>query len=67
MHLSSNDFLIKKYENNPAIKAYIINHYLDQVKGTVFRQTQFAEFEYEIHKSAENGQPLTAEYLSNLY
>ncbi len=62
-----NDFLIKKYENNPAIKAYIINHYLDQVKGTVFRQTQFAEFEYEIHKSAENGQPLTAEYLSNLY
>ncbi|WP_064590429.1 oligoendopeptidase F [Streptobacillus moniliformis] len=62
-----NDFLIKKYEDNPVIKAYIINHYLDKVKGTVFRQTQFAEFEYEIHRSVEEGQPLTAEYLSNLY
>ncbi|NYV28148.1 oligoendopeptidase F [Streptobacillus felis] len=61
------DYLIKKYADNNAVKAYIINHYLDQVKGTVFRQTQFAEFEYEIHKSVENGQPITAEYLSTIY
>lgn len=62
-----NDYLLRKYENNDNIKAYILNHYLDQVKSTLYRQTQFAEFEYEIHKSVENGKPLTADTLSELY
>ncbi|MEX2804275.1 oligoendopeptidase F [Streptococcus sp. H31] len=45
----------------------ILNHYLDGFKGTVFRQTQFAEFEQLIHEADQNGEVLTSDYLSNLY
>lgn len=45
----------------------ILNHYLDGFKGTVFRQTQFAEFEHQIHIADQNGQVLTSEFLNNLY
>ncbi|MBW7989090.1 MAG: oligoendopeptidase F [Planctomycetes bacterium] len=41
--------------------------YLDGIKGTVFRQTQFAEFELRIHEKAERGEPLTGDVLSELY
>lgn len=60
------DYLLKKYDD-PKVQAYVINHYLDGVKGTVFRQTQFAEFEHLIHESARTGTPLTAEFLTNSY
>lgn len=56
-----------KTETDPKVIAYVINHYLDGVKGTMFRQTQFAEFEYEMHKLVEAGTPLTHENLSELY
>ncbi|OYQ67005.1 oligoendopeptidase F [Aerococcus sp. 1KP-2016] len=46
---------------------YILNHYLDGVKGTIFRQTQFAEFEKFMHESDASGQPLTADFLSDNY
>ena len=59
-------YLLKKY-SDPKIQAYIINHYLDGVKGTVYRQTQFAEFEHLIHQSAQSGIALTQEYLSKEY
>ncbi len=45
----------------------ILNHYLDGFKGTIFRQTQFAEFEYTIHKADQEGVVLTSDYLNNLY
>lgn len=45
----------------------ILNHYIDGVKGTVFRQTQFAEFEHSIHQKDQAGEPLTAEVLSKTY
>ena len=45
----------------------ILNHWLDGFKGTVFRQTQFAEFEYKIHEADAKGQVLTSEYLNQLY
>ncbi|MBM7636579.1 oligoendopeptidase F [Streptococcus saliviloxodontae] len=45
----------------------ILNHYLDGFKGTVFRQTQFAEFEHLIHKADQEGQVLTSDYLNQLY
>lgn len=45
----------------------ILNHYLDGFKGTIFRQTQFAEFEHAIHVADQNGEVLTSEYLNNLY
>jgi oligoendopeptidase F len=41
--------------------------YLDSVKGTVFRQTQFAEFELAIHQAAESGEPLTGDTLTEIY
>ena len=48
-------------------RAYLINHFLDQFKGTVYRQTMFAEFELEMGKMAESGQALTADALSRKY
>ena len=44
-----------------------MNHYLDSFKGTLFRQTQFAEFEQFIHETDSNGQPLTADVLDEFY
>ncbi len=48
-------------------RAYIINHMLDDFRTTLYRQTMFAEFEYNTHKMAENGESLTADALSKLY
>lgn len=45
----------------------ILNHYLDGFRGTVFRQTQFAEFEHAIHQADQKGDVLTSEYLNQLY
>ena len=48
-------------------RAYLINHFLDQFKGTVYRQTMFAEFELEMGKLIESGEALTADVLSEKY
>ena len=48
-------------------RAYLINHFLDQFKGTVYRQTMFAEFELEMGKLIESGEALTADALSEKY
>ena len=48
-------------------RAYLINHFMDQFKGTVYRQTMFAEFELAMGKMAENGQALTADALCRKY
>ena len=48
-------------------RAYLINHFLDQFKGTVYRQTMFAEFELAMGQMAESGQALTADALSEKY
>lgn len=60
------DYLLKKY-NDPKIRAYLLNHYLDGFKGTVFRQSQFAEFEHKIHQADQGGEALTADYLTETY
>jgi oligoendopeptidase F len=52
---------------DPAMRKYLLNEYLEQFRGTVFRQTMFAEFEMRTHEMAEKGEPLTAEALSQLY
>jgi oligoendopeptidase F len=49
------------------MKGYLLNHYLEQFRGTLFRQTMFAEFEKKIHAAVENNEPLTAENLSKIY
>ena len=48
-------------------RAYLINHFLDQFKGTVYRQTMFAEFEREAHAMVERGEALNAAALNALY
>lgn len=48
-------------------RAYLLNHYLDSFKGTLYRQTMFAEFEMQTNRMAEEGESLTAESLSKLY
>lgn len=48
-------------------KAYLVNHFLDKFKGTLYRQTMFAEFEMITHKMVEEGQSLTAETLCKIY
>jgi oligoendopeptidase F len=45
----------------------LLMNYLDGLKGTVFRQTQFAEFELRMHEKAEHGEPLTGDALTELY
>lgn len=60
------DHLLKTLEDEKK-KLYILNHYLEQFRGTVYRQTMFAEFEKIIHGNSENQIPLTVESLSNIY
>lgn len=48
-------------------RAYLINHFLDQFKGTIYRQTMFAEFELAMGQMAESGTTLTADVLSEKY
>ncbi|MFZ0390772.1 MAG: oligoendopeptidase F [Calditrichia bacterium] len=60
------DHLLKQQENNRQRKLYLLNQYIDQIRGTVYMQTLFAEYEKIIHETAEAGEPLTADYLSRL-
>ncbi|MDE3045157.1 MAG: oligoendopeptidase F [Verrucomicrobiota bacterium] len=48
-------------------KAYLISDQIDRIRGTLFRQTLFAEFELKIHELAEQGQPLTPSLLNQIY
>ncbi|EME5381188.1 oligoendopeptidase F [Enterococcus faecium] len=68
---TTNENILTEYlletEKDPRVRAYVLNHYLDGFKGTVFRQTQFAEFEHFMHMEDEKGVPLTSEYLSDSY
>lgn len=58
--------LLKKCSDKKE-RAYLINHFLDSFKGTIFRQTMFAEFERITHKMADNNEPLTADKLCEIY
>ncbi len=56
-----------KTTSDKAEKAYLLNHYLEQFRGTIFRQVMFAEFEKIIHSKYKNGEALTAETLCHIY
>ncbi len=60
------DSLLKSVDKSQE-KLYLLNHYLEQFRGTIFRQTMFAEFERDIHVEVENGGSLTADRLSEMY
>ena len=66
-----NEVLLTKYllkvETDPKRRAYILNHFLEGFRTTVFRQTLFAEFERKAHDMYQAGQPLTAEALNKVY
>lgn len=66
-----NEALLNHYmlqqTDDPKEKLYLLNHYLEGFRGTVFRQTQFAEFEHLIHMKAQEGEALTPELLTNEY
>ena len=68
---TTNENLLTEYllktETNPEVRAYVLNRYLDGFKGTIFRQTQFAEFEHFIHEEDAKGVPLTSDYLNEYY
>lgn len=60
------DHLIKTIKD-PDIRLALLMEYLDGIRGTLFRQTQFAEFELAIHKEAEKGNALTGDVLTEIY
>jgi len=60
------DHVLKRLTDREA-RLSILGNYLENIKGTVFRQTQFAEFELRVHEMAEKGEPLTGDSLSALY
>ncbi|MBR3893973.1 MAG: oligoendopeptidase F [Clostridia bacterium] len=66
-----NEVLLTRYllatETDPARRAYILNHFLEGFRTTVFRQTLFAEFERQAHDLQMSGTPLTAECLNEIY
>ncbi|CAG9622837.1 oligoendopeptidase F [Sutcliffiella rhizosphaerae] len=61
-----NDYLLKTIDDDKK-RLYLLNHYLEGFRGTVFRQTMFAEFEHKIHELAQNGEALTADLLTETY
>ena len=58
--------LLEEVEDD-ATRFAILNNFLDGFRGTVFRQTQFAEFEHAIHQVDQNGEVLTSDFLNKLY
>lgn len=61
-----NDYLLKKVTDRKE-KLYLLNNQLETFRGTLFRQTMFAEFEHAIHDAARLGQSLTPEFLTSTY
>jgi len=60
-------YLLEQFKDDKKAQAYLLNHFLEQFRTTVFRQTMFAEFEYIAHTMAEKGQPLTRDALTKVY
>jgi oligoendopeptidase F len=60
------DYMLKTIDDQQ-VRLSLLGNYLDGIRGTVFRQTQFSEFELAIHETAERGEALTGDALSALY
>ena len=61
-----NDYAVKNAKSDEE-KLYLLGSYLELLRTTIFRQTSFAEFEWDIHKKAEAGEPLTGEDMDAMY
>ena len=68
---TTNEILLFEYlyekADNPELRKYLLSYLADEIRGTIFRQTMFAEFELWMHESAEQGIPLSADMLSKKY
>ncbi len=66
-----NEGLLLRYlldtNDDPRFRAYLLNHFCDSFKGTVYRQTMFAEFEKTIHELDASGEPLTPDSVADAY
>jgi oligoendopeptidase F len=60
------DYMLKTIKDDQT-RLLLLGNYLEGIKGTVFRQTQFAEFELLMHETVEKGQPVTGDVLAKLY
>jgi oligoendopeptidase F len=60
-------YLLEKNKSDKAMCSYLLNHQLDAIKGTFFRQTMFAEFEKIIHRASDENEPLTIESFRSIY
>lgn len=60
------DYLLRT-TSDPEVRLALLNQTLEDIRGTLFRQTMFAEFEQIVHSRAEEGEPLTADSLSEMY
>jgi len=61
-----NDKMLKTIQDDD-LRLSLLMEYLDGIKGTLFRQTQFAEYELAIHEKAEKSEPLTGDVLTKMY
>ncbi|HEY4601923.1 MAG TPA: oligoendopeptidase F [Cerasibacillus sp.] len=61
-----NDYMLNHLDDEKQ-KLYLLNHFLEGFRGTVFRQTMFAEFEHDIHQRMQKGEALTADKLTEIY
>jgi oligoendopeptidase F len=60
------DYMLKNIQDDDA-RLSLLGNYLENIKGTLFRQGQFAEFELRVHETAQKGQPITGDALAKLY
>jgi oligoendopeptidase F len=60
------DHMLRQIKDD-ATRLSVLGNYLENIKSTVFRQTQFAEFELRMHEKAQKGEPLTGDALAKLY
>jgi oligoendopeptidase F len=60
------DYMLSRIDDADT-RLSLLGDYLEGIKGTVFRQTQFAEFELKMHEMAGNGRPITGESIATLY
>ncbi len=60
------DHMLQQIKDTPT-RLSLLGNYLENIKATVFRQTQFAEFELRMHEMAEKRQPITGDALAKLY
>ena len=60
------DYMLKQIKDTPT-RLSLLGNYLEGIKATVYRQTQFAEFELRMHEMAQKGEPITSDALATLY